>query len=455
MSKEAEEVSDDARRKRIASFPTVVMETPRAPEYSASPYPDWLVKVRCRGIPGDLKQDFAAVFHCVGARAPLEAAGLRKGMRLRLDRVPLEDRPANTKPWPMVDDVDDFSLPVFWVTSFQHDEPELTLAPQAGRARLAALADQTVLKAPTMIPCGDAQVPFFFYGANWGIYKADAPERLTGLRPGSPALAVMHLHHWLQKRGIRLVFAPIPQSASIFPDVVLGRFDGTTLKGDPANTPVRQMLEHLRNEGVSVIDFTSELIKLRMEQHEGKAYPAYLPNDTHWSSGGAMIAAVQAARFLIEEGLVPKPSADEGAAPFREIRSVHSHEGDMGNVSAVVNLQVKVDAVPALFHQVHPTSEQAKKLLEDPGPDALIHCVGDSYLVAHRGEQAGFADHLVEETGLQVHVVAGFGCGHHAAMRGWLREGAGQAKVLLWMPSERYLAYDEWIDVLSEPAALR
>jgi hypothetical protein len=52
-------------------------------------------------------------------------------------------------------------------------------------------------------------------------------------------------------------------------------------------------------------------------------------------------------------------------------------------------------------------------------------------------------------------VVAGFGCGHHAAMRGWLREGAGQAKVLLWMPSERYLAYDEWFDVQSEPAALR
>jgi hypothetical protein len=40
-------------------------------------------------------------------------------------------------------------------------------------------------------------------------------------------------------------------------------------------------------------------------------------------------------------------------------------------------------------------------------------------------------------------------------MRGWLREGPGRAKVLLWMPSERYLAYDEWIDVLSEPAALR
>jgi hypothetical protein len=127
----------------------------------------------------------------------------------------------------------------------------------------------------------------------------------------------------------------------------------------------------------------------------------------------------------------------------------------MGKVSAVMNLQVKVDSVPALIHQVRPASDEAKKLLEDPGSAALIHCVGDSYLFAHRGEQAGFVDHLVAETGLQVHVVAGFGCGHHAAMRGWLREGVGQAKVLLWMPSERYLAYDEWIDVLSEPAALR
>jgi hypothetical protein len=431
------------------------METPRTPEFGASPYPDWLVKVRCRGVPGDLKQDFAAVFHCVGARAPLEAIGLKKGMRLRLDRVPLEDRPANTRPWPMVDDVDDFSLPVFWVKSFQHDEPELTLAKEGGRARLAALGDQTVLKAPINIPCGDSQVPFFFYGANWGIYKADAPGQLIGLRPGSPALAVKHLDSWLRKRGIRLVFAPIPQSASLFPDVVQGRFDGAILKGDPANTPVREMLDSLRREGVSVIDFTAELARHRMEMHEGRSYPACLPNDTHWSSSGARISALQAGRFLLEERIISKALAGDGPAPFEDIPSVQSHEGDMGNVSAVMNLQVKVDPVPALIRQVRPTSAQAKKLLEDPGPDAPIHCVGDSFLVAHRGMQAGFADHLVAATGLPVHVVAGYGCGHHAAMRGWLREGPGRAKVLLWMPSERYLAYDEWIDVLSEPAALR
>jgi hypothetical protein len=265
---------------------------------------------------------------------------------------------------------------------------------------------------------------------------------------------VKNLHHWLRERGIRLVFAPIPQSASLFPDVVLGKFDGTTLKGDPANTPVRQLLEHLRSEGVSVIDFTAELTRLRMEQHEGRTYPVSLPNDTHWSSGGARISALQATKFLIEEGLISKAAAD-GPAPFEDILSVYSHDGDMGKVSAVANLEVKVDPVPALYHRVHPTSDQANKLMEDPGPAALIHCVGDSFLVAHRGMQAGFADHLVKETGLQVHVVSGFGCGHHAAMRGWLREGAGQAKVLLWMPSERYLAYDEWIDVLSEPTALR
>jgi hypothetical protein len=446
---------DNARRARIATFPTVVMESPRMPDYGASPYPDWLVKVRCRGVAGDLKRDFAAVFHCVGSRAPLEAAGLKKGMRLRLDMVPLEDRPENTKPWPMVDDVADFSLPVFWVKSFDHDEPMLRLATQAGRARLAELANETVLKAPIMIPCGDTQVPFFFYGANWEIYKSDAPERLTGLRPGSPALAVKHLHKLLQERGIRLVFAPIPQSASLFPDVALGRFDGASLKGDPANTPVRQLLEHLRSEGISVIDFTAELSKLRMEQHEGRAYPAYLPNDTHWSSGGARICAAQAAKFLIEEKLIPKAAAGDAPVSFQDILSVQSHEGDMGRVSAVVNLRVKVDPVPALCHQVHPMSDQAKELLEDPGPGALIHCVGDSFLVAHRGVQAGFADHLVAETGLPVHVVAGFGCGHHAAMRGWLREGVGQAKVVLWMPSERYLAYDEWIDVMAEPAPLR
>ena len=90
-SQETEAALDKARRHRIATFPTVVMETPRTPDYSASPYPDWLVKVRCRGIPGDLKQDFVAVFQCVRGRAPFEAAGLHaKGMRLRLDMVPIE-----------------------------------------------------------------------------------------------------------------------------------------------------------------------------------------------------------------------------------------------------------------------------------------------------------------------------------------------------------------------------
>ena len=42
----------------------------------------------------------------------------------------------------------------------------------------------------------------------------------------------------------------------------------------------------------------------------------------------------------------------------------------MAKVGAVENLQVKVDRVPALYNQVRPVSDQARKLLEDPGSGA-------------------------------------------------------------------------------------
>ena len=174
------------RRDRITRFPTVIMECSRMPDYAASPYPDWLIKVRCRGVPGDLARDFLAVFQCVGGRKPLVAADLRKGMRLSLTMVPIEDQPAQMKTWPMADDADDFSLPVFWVRDFDSADPIPRFVQEPARAEFARLADESVLKATAPVPAGSEKKYFYFYGSNWGIYKPNAEKQLTGIRPGSP-----------------------------------------------------------------------------------------------------------------------------------------------------------------------------------------------------------------------------------------------------------------------------
>ena len=443
---------ENSRRTRMESFPTVVVATSKLPDFSASPYQDWRMKIRCRGIKGDLKRDFFAEVQCVKHHQPLETAALKKGMRVLLEMVPVEEAPPSTREWPLADDVDDFSLPVFWVRHLEHDEPELKLAREPGRERFSHLAIETVLKSRVAVPSGAEESPFYFYGANWAIYKAEAEGRLTGSQSGSPMTAVLHLHEWLKKRGVHLVFAPIPQSASIFPDVGLGHFDGTQLKAAAANSSVRFMLDELRREGVAVIDFSEVMGPQRMEIHEERAYPIYLPNDTHWASGGAAMAAKACADLLLHNKLVEPGRRDL----FTVEKVPDTHAGDLNLASAVANLQVTIPPVPTLLHKVIASSEEALQLLADPGSSAEVHCAGDSYLFAHRDQHAGFVDHLVRETGLPVHVTAGNASAQRVALRAWLRNSsAGKAKVLLWMPAERFLGFDEWLDVEKEPAAKR
>ena len=449
---ERSSVATDPKRELMTRYPTVIVAASKVPDYSAFPYRDWRMKIRCRGIKGDLKKDFFAEIQCVKDHKPLETIGLKKGMRVNLDMVPIEQAPQETQHWPVSDDVDDFSLPVFWVQGLEHNEPRLKLATEPGRERFASLAIETVLKSPVAVPCGAEESPFYFYGANWEIYKGEAEDRLTAVQTDSPMNAVRHFHDWLKQRGVRLIFAPIPQSASLFPDVATGKFDGGRLKASPANSAVRRMLEQLRRDGVAVVDFSAVMQESRMEAHEGKSYPIYLPNDTHWASGAAAMAAKACAEMLVRQKIIePRRGNLFGSQQIEVV-----HNGDLNHVSAVMNLQVRLPALPTLLHKVIPRSDEAQKLLEDPGPSAEVHCVGDSYLFIHRDQQAGFVDHLVRETSWPVHVVAGNASAQRVSVRAWLRDSAaGKAKVVIWMPAERFLGFDEWIDVENEPAAKR
>lgn len=435
------------RKKRIMAYPTVVQKTSDHAKLLAAPYRKGLMKVLCRGTANDLKQDFIAVFLCKDENRPTVAASLRRNMRLKLDMVPYEQAPPELKGIAVADDVDDFTLPVYWVHSFQHDDPRLRIALDQGRMQFVDRLPDGVIKSPIPVPCGDMKSPMYFYAGNWGIYSPYAEENLLQDKPGLVRHQVKSFHERLRKLGIKLIFAPIPQSASLYPDVGLGRFDGASLKGNAANSAVTALLKALHEDGVTVCDLTAHFIGRRMYSHEGKIYPAWLPNDTHWSSWAAAESARLIAEIVRKEDLLGTDERAKGVtATSFETRWIPAmHPGDAAALQAVQSLRVTITPVPMYELQVQGLDAAAKSALAAQDAHAPIHLAGDSFLQAWGPNHAGFRAHLVKELGLPVHVVTMAGGGRHGAPHIWWQTCKdSRPKVLVWLMTERDLSLGQW-----------
>lgn len=429
----------------MLAFPTVVQVVSNPRNILISPYQEGLMKVRCKGMEGDFSREFIAVFRCKEKGSPTIAAQLQRGMRINIKMTESDTVPPELKGMAIADEVDDFTLPVYWVQSYSHNEARLRIADNPGRLKFVDQLSDSVVKSRVPILAGDREVPFYFFGGDWAIYSPGVEAQFDAIQEGSVRSSVLKIDRLVRKNGGRLIFVPVPQSASLYPDLALGRNDGRVLKGPPGNSAVQELLRSLKDDGVSVVDLTEHFKSRRMYDFEGREYSAWLPNDTHWSSW----AAAESAKLVKAElGKVSKELSNTLGLDGNLAASVTGvrieHEGDIGNLKVVESLGVRVDPVPTVLYQCN-ALEGEKTAADSSVP---VHVIGDSYAIIWESERAGFSSHLASLLNQPVHTVAVSGSGNRGAPHQWLKHAGGShPQVLIWLVAERTLAQSDWFEL--------
>jgi SGNH hydrolase-like domain, acetyltransferase AlgX len=129
--------------------------------------------------------------------------------------------------------------------------------------------------------------PLFEINAQENLVHIYDPASLAGFRKDR---AVVAAHRWLKRRGIDLIFVPVPKMAEVY----IEHFVESAPSDGIIAPHVRQTLLELLEAGVETVDAFSVLRAQR------EPNPEYLYNtaDTHWAPRGMRIVAAEIARRL-------------------------------------------------------------------------------------------------------------------------------------------------------------
>jgi len=123
------------------------------------------------------------------------------------------------------------------------------------------------------------------------IGHRSAPPEQLGIEHSIAAVAV--LRDWFAAQGSQVVYVLVPDKATVYPELVPGRFDSRLR---PPSSFVDAMHARLEALGVPYVDLHSAFVADRAAGGE----PLYWPDDTHWSPHGVRVAARATAERLRE-----------------------------------------------------------------------------------------------------------------------------------------------------------
>jgi hypothetical protein len=164
------------------------------------------------------------------------------------------------------------------------------------------------------------------------LVEGDRREPLDGRSPwldpsreqtrrDSVLQAIVRYRDHLKQRGIELLVVPVPEKASVYPDMLTRRAEG---RAGRLRSPTEELVAALRRHGVETIDLFTLFREARRAGSGSPSEPLYLAQDTHWTPAGARLAAGAVAARLRELGY-----ARDGTRKYlaREVK-VRRH-GDM------------------------------------------------------------------------------------------------------------------------------
>jgi hypothetical protein len=247
--------------------------------------------------------------------------------------------------------------------------------------------------------------------------------------------AVVSFRDQLAERGIHLLVVPVPNKASVYPDMLTRQ---ARKKDEPVNAGTIEVMRRLREAGVEVVDLFALFEQARAASSHGEATKYYLAQDSHWSPDGVRLAAKAVARRLIDLGWV-----ERGQTEYALKSVTIERRGDI----------LKMIQVPQIEKQFEPEHINSTQVInretnqpyhDDPNSEVLV--LGDSFLRIYSQDEpggAGFVEHLAYEVGFALAAIVNDG-GASTLVRQQLARNPGllaNKKVIVWEFVERDIRF--------------
>jgi hypothetical protein len=170
----------------------------------------------------------------------------------------------------------------------------------AAKARYAEQTHAASVRGPVLEPLGDPPLFTCLFFSEMGHLGPEGEiERWVAERPVLETVPAVS--SWLHKKGIDLVFVPVPLMGDVYPELLAEQAPANRLVA-PA---IRRVLHELARRGVEVADALTVLLDARAEG--GKAL--YRPADPHWAPRGQRVMAEALAKRLERYSFVAKTRA--------------------------------------------------------------------------------------------------------------------------------------------------
>ena len=247
--------------------------------------------------------------------------------------------------------------------------------------------------------------------------------------------AVTSFCNQLASRDIKLLLVPVPNKASVYPDMLTSR------AGRPdtdVSSKTLEIISQLRQAGIEVVDLFAAFRQARTALPHEHTATYYLSQDSHWSPDGVQLAAKTVGQRILELGWAEKGHVQYTLEPT----TLQRH----GDILAMIQVpQVERHFEPEQIHCTQVVSSATNQpYLDDPNSEILV--LGDSFLRIYSQDEpgsAGFVEHLARELGFPVASIVNDG-GASTLVRQQLSRNPkllANKKVVVWEFVERDIRF--------------
>jgi alginate O-acetyltransferase complex protein AlgJ len=247
----------------------------------------------------------------------------------------------------------------------------------------------------------------------------------------------------LKAKGIRLILAPVPPKASVYPEKL---FADTSIEDVPS---LRGFYDELEGAGLEVLDLESALRQLKDETGE----KVYCEQDTHWSPLACEKAAELIAGLVSDDEWLQGVEKQEFVRSEEETLEIRGDQVESGDEVPMEKLTVRYAGIGGGGSGLAAVA---------PSADSPVLLIGDSHtLVFWEGtsggmhtDRAGLLDELQYQFGFPIDHVGVRGSGSVMARRNLFRHADGHPgywdgkKLVIWCFSAR--EFTQSIDKLIE-----
>ena len=256
--------------------------------------------------------------------------------------------------------------------------------------------------------------------------------------------AINSFRDQLAQRGIRLLVVPVPNKASVYPEMLTFRADRVK---QPVNPKTIEIISELRESGVEIVDLFRLFAEAREGLSPGDKTRYYLSQDSHWSPEGLHLAAQAVAKRILDLGWAKKGKVKYSLDP-----TIVKKHGDVLRMMQVSQIESMYE--PERLNCTRVVNATTGRLYEDdPNSDVLV--MGDSFLRIYSGDEpgsGGFIEHLAFELGFPLTSIVNDGGASTLVRQELSRKSAllRNKKLVIWEFVERDIRFgmEGWQEVI-------